>query len=578
MNKIQEHAKHPKASLILGCCTLCWALLGSFFLFSGGVAVYNLTVQDAYFSGPRGFGKVNGVVNKEVSSMNPVGTVKFARSATGLSSFISAADVFGRITTNTSYEVCYGGDANAGKFGHINKDTGCQTFRAPSPKCGKGETVTADWGFLKEFNADDLENYDARMATLATLKTGAIKWKNKTIADFDYRVSIASDATNAGFTLTSLFAILTGIVALLSTFNLTENRKMMLLILLFTLMASTYATYNGVGYYVIQSARASYKNCAGMQNDTYYSTREIPECRVNSDSTEYSQGIFFSATDYETYQFKCDLIENPKDNCNKFNQYCQFVNVDADAQAADSTTNTRAKVALKKDTCINKKLDGYFSYACNDAQKVFWNRKNGRCGTFKDQVPGVTVLADAKPAPCGDEMLYDKANCLQVKKSTCVMNKTAVVTGCTNATMNKRLCQNNIDFFYDFDLSYVYNTESHAQHQLAKDRYEPCSEDKTIFGNVTKAYNAYYNVPSGCITDNKGENLDTLAGAFLARAAIVDWGLSFIYVEIAFLLLTVFHAFYCTGTGKPDDENRRASDVEMPQNGAAKPNPFGPGE
>ena len=95
--------------------------------------------------------------------------------------------------------------------------------------------------------------------------------------------------------------------------------------------------------------------------------------------------------------------------------------------------------------------------------------------------------------------------------------------------------------------------------------------------NVTKAYNAYYNVPSGCITDNKGENLDTLAGAFLARAAIVDWGLSFIYVEIAFLLLTVFHAFYCTGTGKPDDANRKASDVEMLQNGAAKQNPFGPG-
>ena len=112
--------------------------------------------------------------------MNPVGTVEFARSRSRLSSFISAADIFGRITTNTSYEVCYGGDANAGKFDHINKDTGCQTFRAPSPKCGKGETVTADWGFLKEFNADDLENYDARMATLALV--GA--WKNKTIADF----------------------------------------------------------------------------------------------------------------------------------------------------------------------------------------------------------------------------------------------------------------------------------------------------------------------------------------------------------------------------------------------------------
>ena len=73
----------------------------------------------------------------------------------------------------------------------------------------------------------------------------------------------------------------------------------------------------------------------------------------------------------KTYQFRCDLIENPKDNCNNFNQYCQFVPADADAQAADSTTNTRAKVALKKDTCINKKLDGYFSYACNDAQKCF---------------------------------------------------------------------------------------------------------------------------------------------------------------------------------------------------------------
>ena len=74
---------------------------------------------------------------------------------------------------------------------------------------------------------------------------------------------------------------------------------MMLLILLFTLMASTYATYNGIGYYMIQSTRANFRNCAGMQNDTYYSTREIPECRVNSASTEYSAGIFFSATDYE---------------------------------------------------------------------------------------------------------------------------------------------------------------------------------------------------------------------------------------------------------------------------------------
>ena len=167
------------------------------------------------------------------------------------------------------------------------------------------------------------------------------------------------------------------------------------------------------------------------------------------------------------------------------------------------------------------------------------------------------------------------------------MNITEVVSGPScPANSSVPLCVPGRDFFYDFDLAYIYNTATQPNHQAYKESYEPCSNDKTIWGNVTKAYKAYHDyVPNGvsmvspmCITDQKGENLDKLAGAFLARAAVLDWGLSLIYVELVFLLLTILHSFYCAG-GKSESESspsdRKQSNVEM---GGAKPNPFGPGQ
>ena len=130
MNKINEHAKHPKASMALGCCTLCWGILAAVFIFSGGIAITNLSVEDAYFSSPQQISKYAGQIKK---SRN-FGTLK---------SFISSADVFARLKTNASWELCYGYDANKLKP-QVDSD-GCSINRNPAPKCGMGEGVGEVW-------------------------------------------------------------------------------------------------------------------------------------------------------------------------------------------------------------------------------------------------------------------------------------------------------------------------------------------------------------------------------------------------------------------------------------------------
>ena len=414
--KMETHAKHPKASMVLGCCTLCWATLGAFFLFAGSVAVFNLSVEDAYFSGPRG-------INPTTNLPDPVGSIRKARSFQLLSSFISTADIYDRFTQNKSLAQCYGGDANEGKYTNINKDTGCVTYQLESPKCiedGNVDTVTAKWQLAK-IDDKGYGNYLARKDIISktSIRDNRIpSWRNKTVADFNYKVSPLADTTNAGFTLTSMFAIFTGLVALLSTFKLTDTRKMMLLILFFTLMVSTYGSYSSLGYFQVQQVKAFLKNCQGMSNETYFSTREIPQCRVKSGSTksvaEDTVRKYFTATDYENYHFRCDLIEDPKMHCNTFPQ-CYLVPDDEDSKPA--TDSKRSTVALKKGTCVNRLMDGYYepprfqifgigSYQCNEAQLPFWNKKNNKCGEsgdpkdkFSDRVEGVTYIQGAKEFP-----------------------------------------------------------------------------------------------------------------------------------------------------------------------------------
>ena len=57
-----------------------------------------------------------------------------------------------------------------------------------------------------------------------------------------------------------------------------------------------------------------------------------------------------------------------------------------------------------------------------------------------------------------------------------------------------------------------------------------------------------------------------------------------VYVEVMFLLLTILHAFYCTGTADvsstsgPDGGATSAPPTANVELGGAKPNPFGPGQ
>ena len=308
---------------------------------------------------------------------------------------------------------------------------------------------------------------------------------------------------------------------------------------------------------------------------------------MSTSSKSYVPGTFFSATQYEKYMYRCDLLEKETD-CNRFSNpnpdldYCEWKSAKVNAQPATQTN--RATGEIPKDTCVNTLRDGVNSFVCNENQLPYWQGANRKCGKFSDQVPDVTVVPGAPASPCDNSDKWDRKNCLQKKNTKCTMNVTKEVK-CSNTTHSKHLplCKYQQDFVYDLDKVYEYNTASADNHQAVKDAWEPCSEDKTLYGNLTKASAAYFDVPSSCVTDNQGGNEDKLAGSFLARAAVLDWGISMVYAELLFLLLTILHAFYCTGssddaaasTSSPPQPPPPTANVEL---GGAKPNPFGPNQ
>ena len=539
MNKINEHAKHPKASMALGCCTLCWGILAAVFIFSGGIAITNLSVEDAYFSSPQQISKYAGQIKK-------------SRNFDTLKSFISSADVFARLKTNASWELCYGYDANKLKP-QVDSDE-CSINRIPAPKCGMGEGVGEAWGQFKNYDPNDIENLLARMQDDAA---NLNQWQNKSVADFEYRPSAFATVANAGFTLQASFALLAGILSLLSTFQLTEMRKILLVVMLFTLTTSTYNIYGSATYYEVQDIRSKFRNCAGLPNETYYSSREVPECRVKNPSLAYEGWHeFFSPapantprqpSNYEGYQFRCDLIENP--NPSTCNNYCEYIS--ADIPAVEATNTTRAKKGVKKGSCVNMLMDGYGSWPCTDAQLVYWKFYPFRiCQEFGDQVEDVTIIDDARRKPCVHQRKPEES-CLMTKGLKCTTNQTKVVQ-CQNVTHPKHLplCTST-DYTTNLEKLYDYYTPTTPKHDSLRSQYEPCSEEIVEYLKVGAAYSAYWNIPRYCVTDNRGGNEDSLAGSFLARAAVLDWGISMVYAELFFLLLTILHGFYCT-TAKPD--------------------------
>eukprot|EP00943_MAST-04B_sp_MAST-4B-sp1_P003288 g3288.t1 len=246
------------------------------------------------------------------------------------------------------------------------------------------------------------------------------------------------------------------------------------------------------------------------------------------------------------------------------------------------TDTTHGRSAVAKDTCINKLMDGYNSYKCTDAQEKYW-RGSRKCGQYPDMIQDVTLFPSTYlDSPCGEEMKWDKSSCLQKKtirgedgnitaNFKCTMDYTLVKTGCTEADKNIPLCKLDEHFFYDLDILQQYNDDKEPKHKTVRETYEPCSKDKTIYGDLKKKFDDYYKVPLGCITDNKGGNVDVLAASFVTRVAVLRWGLAFYYIEICFLLLTVMHAYYCTSNGGAE------TNLEMGRT-SEKPPPPPPGQ
>jgi hypothetical protein len=112
--KFEQHAKHPKASLVFGVCTLCWSLLASLFMFAGGVAVFNLSIYDAMFSGALkpSITHPSAAMQDFKHSPQPVGSIMKARSESYLYRYVSKAGIYQAFYVNKSRAMCYGGDAS----------------------------------------------------------------------------------------------------------------------------------------------------------------------------------------------------------------------------------------------------------------------------------------------------------------------------------------------------------------------------------------------------------------------------------------------------------------------------------
>ena len=161
-----------------------------------------------------------------------------------LKTFVSSADKYVRLERNESWEVCYGYDENKMK---PQKDAdGCGINRRSAPKCGMGEGVNERWGILKNYDPNDIENLYAR-------RSYRYAWRNTSVANFMYRPGAYSTVGNAVYTLQSMFAVLAGVIALVSSLKLTNTRKLLLVVMLITLTTSTYSLYSSANYLTIQA-------------------------------------------------------------------------------------------------------------------------------------------------------------------------------------------------------------------------------------------------------------------------------------------------------------------------------------
>eukprot|EP00943_MAST-04B_sp_MAST-4B-sp1_P003287 g3287.t1 len=139
-NTVERHAKHPKASLAFGICTLCWSLLAALFMFSGGVAVYNLSVYDAYYSGAlspsatvyHSKDKAKDYDEAFNGSPQPVGSIMNARNIHVLKNYVSKAGINEAFYLNKSRTMCFGGDASYQKS-LTDPDTKCKSMRIFQP-------------------------------------------------------------------------------------------------------------------------------------------------------------------------------------------------------------------------------------------------------------------------------------------------------------------------------------------------------------------------------------------------------------------------------------------------------------
>jgi hypothetical protein len=413
------------------------------------------------------------------------------------------------------------------------------------------------------------------------------RWMNKSVmlVPNKYKANTSYDSQIALFTMNSIFALFTGLITLLSAFNLTANRKVTLLVLLPALTVS--ACYS---YTLLNSLRVTanaYMNCNGVPNSTYYRTREATECRISDDSTLFDpiKTKYFTPSQHEAYQVDCSAAGKDKDLCNSWNA-CEFIT--DFVNKTEGTATTHGKSAVAKETCINKLMDGYESYKCTHAQEKYW-RGTRKCGAYADMIGSVNVLYSAPKHPCGEETKWDKSSCLQLKPAKgsdgnitndhkCTMDYTLVKTGCDQADKNMPMCNLGTHYFYNLDYLQAYNDDKDPKHKEMREKYEPCSNDKTIYGNLTKKYNDYYLVPRNCITDNKGGNIDVLAASFVTRVAVLRWGLAFYYIEICFLLLTVMHAYYFTSSGA-ETSGGAPPNLEMGVTGSGtSAKPYQPGQ
>jgi hypothetical protein len=305
------------------------------------------------------------------------------------SSYISPYEKYVSFERNISHEQCLGYDAN-NEFLRAEDAHGCVVRGPYDPKCDPTNPVSS---------------YIYKSA--AGYGGGGV-YKNKTVADLTWTYGGDYNVINrAAYGWVSILVLFLGCFTLWGSVAWTVQKQQIMIMTCIVLILGLSDIY----LRMIPNIRKAYgfKDCHNMDPAVYYNTRPASECRTLNtlpfpDSVQNTdQYSFLTGSRYEDYLKDCSIFKT-QTACTKSSQApskapCTWIGPNG-LNATKATSNAKAKRAVPENTCVNRFMDGLYSYKCTPEEEKYWYGTK-KCGKFSDQIV-VNDWSWSVPNPCGD--------------------------------------------------------------------------------------------------------------------------------------------------------------------------------